>query len=237
MTDPIVTSSPKEDRVTLTLKADPSGELLMRSVEVVSAQSRVRFTFPPDEPLKKCLADKATQEITALVGSALEYPGLYAKPDHVIRLPRLILADANVIIADVQDGGQQVMVRFNRHYGDFLTLFADGTYARERLGGGMVGYAIEALEKAYIPLLDFAEHVNQLQSSGLLQPGEQTSDALLAISDRIQNMQVYGAMVRQIVTGDLEAPAVIERIERDLSPEERDAQDLRRMKQIAATAN
>lgn len=236
MTDTRLQTTARDERVTLTLKADPSGDLLIRSVELVSAQSRVRFSFPPDEPLKKCLAAKAAEEITSLVGSALEYPGLYAKPDHVIRLPRLILADANVIIADIQDGGQQVMVRFNKHYGDFLTFFADGTYARERLGGGMVGYAIEALEKAYVPLLDFAEHVNQLQSSGLLQPGDQMSEALLSISDRIQGMQVYGAMVRQIINGEVEAPAVIERIESDISDAERDAKDLKRLRQIAAVS-
>lgn len=227
MTDARIQNPPRDERLTLTLKAEPSGELVMRSVELVSAQSRVRFSFPPDEPIKKCLADHASVEVIDLVRTALEHPGLFARPDHVIRLPRLILADANVIIADIQDGGHQVMVRFNRHYGDVLSFFADGTYARERLGGGMVGYAIEALEKAYIPLLDFAEHVNQMQASGLLQSGDQVSDALLSISERIQGMQVYGAMVRQIISGDLETPAAVQRIEGG------DDEDMKTIKSIA----
>ncbi|MEM7525822.1 MAG: hypothetical protein AAF360_19115 [Pseudomonadota bacterium] len=205
----------REERLTLTLKADPSGALLTRSIELVRAQSRVRFSFPPDAALHDCLIGEAAEEVVSLVKSALEAPGMFVKPDHVIYLPRLVLSDAVVVIADIQDGGQQVMVRFNRQHGDIMSLFADDTYAKQRLDGGMVGYAVEALEQAYIPLLDFAEHVNQLQSSGILQPGDDVSDALLSISNRIQSMQAYGSIVKRIISTNGDPSVMIDRVSDD----------------------
>lgn len=189
--------------IVVTMKVHPDGAILIRSVEMIRAQSRVRFSFPPAALIGDVLADEATRAITGLVKDALEQRGMLAMPDHVLRLEQLVLSDCSVIIAGVHDGGEQVMVRFNRFYGTFLTFFAKDTLPQESLLFGESDQAVELMEQAYIPLMDFAEHVRTLEAMGAVKGDDQAGAALLALKSRIEDMNFYRQIVRQYIDGSL----------------------------------
>lgn len=198
-------STATAEALVVTMKAEPDGALMLRSVELVARRSRVRFSFPGDAALESALSAPATQEMVRLARRALERPGMIAMPDHVARLGNLVLADCSVIVAGTVDGGEQVMVRFNRHRGALLTFFAEGSHPRQALSGDPEALMLEALEKAYMPLFDFAQHVDLLLASGELVAGTAPVDALVSIKQRIQALQVYRTLTKEVVA---ERPAL-----------------------------
>ena len=191
----------KANFVSITLKANSFGAVLVRSVELISSDARVRFSYPGEASIRATFCEEAASAIEDLIAAAMEQPGILSVPDHVVRTPSLVLADSSVIVADMDDGGQQIMVRFRDHYGDILTLFASGTNPREMLVGGAVDHALEAIEQAYLPLFDFANHIAELRDSGALEPGDKTAEALLSIAERIGEMSVSRILAKDLVTG------------------------------------
>ncbi|MEM7545296.1 MAG: hypothetical protein AAF367_07155 [Pseudomonadota bacterium] len=189
--------------VVVTMKVGPEGGVLVRSVEMIRVQSRIRFSFPPEAQLSGVLVDHAARSVMGLVRDALEQRGMLAMPDYILRLDDLVLADCSVITAKVRDGGEQVMVRFNRFYGTFLTFFAKDTLPHESLLHGEADQALELIEQAYMPLMDFAEHVRVLEASGALAADEQANNALLAIKSQIEDMRFYRQIVRQYIDGSV----------------------------------
>ena len=187
------------EALVVTMKAEPDGALMLRSVELVARRSRVRFSFPGEADIASALSGAACAEMASLARKALERPGMLAMPDHVARLGGLVLSDCSVIVAGAVDGGEQIMVRFNRHRGALLTFFAEGSHARRALAGDPESLMIEALEKAYMPLFDFAQHVERLLERGELAPGTPPVDALISINRRIQALQIYRALMRDSV--------------------------------------
>lgn len=187
--------------VTITVKVEPDGRILARSVEMIGGAARVRFSFPPDGTVDSSFSSEAAPFINNLIGKVLNQDGMLAMPDSVLRLTGLSLAECSVITASVRDGGQQIMIRFSHFLGDLFSLFASDYPPRRRLSDPAAAQAVALMEEAYIPLVNFSEYVKELQRAGELTPGETLSDALLAVTQRIQAMAVCQFLAKEVLRG------------------------------------
>lgn len=195
------TSQRREHCVSITLKADAFGALFMRSLELVRGDTRIRLSFSKDATIAEAFCAQAAMRVEEVAAAALERMGLLRLPDFVIRAADFVLADCSAVAADMEDGGQQIMLRFRDHYGDIMSLFSADAEARQMLAGRAPDHAIEALEQAYVPLFDIAGHIAELRQAGALDASEKHTKALLSISEKIEAMRVYRVIAKDLVAG------------------------------------
>lgn len=182
-----------DEAVVVTLKAEPDGALRLRSVEILARQARIRISFPPEATPAGALSAGAAVEVRRLARTAIETRGTVAMPDFDAPLDGLRLFDCCLLTSGTSDGGEQIMLRFNRIEGALGALFAPGGSPRRLFGGGLSpafeAAALEALERAYLPLWDLAAHVDKLTERGELgKDSEAAVSALLTIRGRIEGL-------------------------------------------------
>lgn len=204
------------EAVTITVKVEPDGNLTPRSAEIIGLQSRVRFSFSADATIEDSFSAEAAEEILELAKRAVDQRGMLSMPDHTMRISGLVLADCSVLAADVADGGQQIMIRFSLFTGDILALFAEDYMPRKKLADAAIDHAITLVERAYLPLVDFLEHVDEQTASGAISREDDMGSALLNIAERIRDlkmckllaMEAMSARVRRAsLPDDSEEPA------------------------------
>ncbi len=183
-------TKPGGEAVVVTLKAEPDGALKLRSIELLALRARIRVSFPADATPDEALSGGAAEEMHDLARTALDTRGTVAMPDFVLSIDGLRLIDCCLLTTGTADGGEQIIVRFNRMEGSFSELFAEGATARRALESGarseLEAAALEAFERAYLPLMDFAAHVDALAERGQLAAGaDAAASALLTIRGRI----------------------------------------------------
>lgn len=184
---------------TITLKATPDEKLIVRSAEVVCVGSRVRFSFAADSEPEKVFAPDAAHAVRELTERVVSQRGMLILQDVAFRLASLVLSDCRAVAADISDGGCQIMLRFKRFVGDLLSFFSSDYEPRLRLGAVSDKNAVKLIEHAYLPLADFADHVGALRRAGKLSPGDENSDALFSIVERIRALDVCRSMVKEAI--------------------------------------
>ena len=186
--------------VTITLKVEPDGVIIVRSTELIGSGSRARFSFSADAAIEASFQPAAARRVRELVTRVVDQQSMISLPDHVLRIPGLMLAECNVVSADVIDGGQQVMIRFRRYFGDLFSLFAEDYMPRRRLGDATTEHAINLVEQAYLPLVAFIDHVQEMRDNGEVSSDDKASQALFAITERIRSLEVCRILAKEAVS-------------------------------------
>lgn len=186
--------------VTITLKVEPDGAIVVRSTELIGAGSRARFSFPPQAAIEASFQPAAAERVRELVARVFVKEGMISLPDHVLRVPGLMLGECNVVAADVVDGGQQVLIRFRRFFGDLFSLFAEDYMPRRKLADASSEHAINLVEQAYLPLVAFIDHVQELRDNGEISSAEKSGEALFAITERIRSLEVCRILAKEAIS-------------------------------------
>ena len=184
---------------TITLKATPDERLIVRSAEVICVGSRVRFTFAADSEPEKVFAPDAARAVRKLTERVVSQRGMLILQDFAVNLASIVLSDCRAVAADISDGGCQIMLRFKRFVGDLLSFFSSDYEPKLRLGSVTDRNAVRLIEHAYLPLADFADHASSLRREGKLSPGDENSDALFSIVERIRALEICRSMVKEAI--------------------------------------
>ncbi|MEM7423395.1 MAG: hypothetical protein AAF334_06695 [Pseudomonadota bacterium] len=162
MQDLTLEREPEEsDKLIINLTQTPSGVVTVRSVEVLDRMSRVRFSFKPETTLRDVFTAQAFDVVQTLVDRIGETRAL-TLPDFMADMKDLLLRGARIFCSEATKSGAAIMIRFKRFFGRVRSLFSERVSQRDAFADEAVDFALQAVERAYLPLQNFGCYVDEL---------------------------------------------------------------------------
>lgn len=153
--------SEENDKLILNLTRTPAGDVHVRSVEVLDRVSRVRFSFKAGATLRDVFTAQANEVLHALVDRVADLRAL-TLPDFVAQLQDLLLRGARLLCTEATEAGSSIMIRFKRFFGRVRSLFSGKVGQRDAFDDEAVDFAVQAIERAYLPLQNFGRYIDDL---------------------------------------------------------------------------
>ncbi len=211
------------EKLIINLWKNTDGSVFTRSVEIVDKVSRVRFSFNTDCLINGIFKRPIAESLHDILGRINGESGMLMMPDYKVALQDLVLEGCRVLVTAVENGIENIMIRFVRYFGRVASMFKDGFVHRDALSEGAVDQAVDALERVYMPLRNFSHHLDDMLRSfpNILDDAERSF--LRRIKGEIDELAYYSDLITHFVNsqGTLnsgELPEVLSRVDKPPEP-------------------
>lgn len=186
----------------LTLLASPGQSPRVRAVELLGDGARMRMSFTRKQGLDDVLTPEAAETVRDIVSRAPNGTGVVVLPDVILRMKDLALGHARLIAAEDPEGARQFSIRFERVFGNLMSLFSAEVDIAQALDMQSAGLARLAHDSVFLPLYDFAEFLENAHDASLFGDRARLYQHLSETRDRIRALEDYHDVLRSLVDGE-----------------------------------
>ncbi|MEO0989528.1 MAG: hypothetical protein AAFX00_01115 [Pseudomonadota bacterium] len=192
--------------MTIGLKQAGTGVISVQSVEMSQTITRTRCMFSETSNPADILNPVLLREIEdAFLAHGVDL-GVSSYPDYRLTLPGLALTKARVLVTRAGGGDRYIMIRYAVCYGNVAALFSAKAEPWKMGHDQAQLLAAETLERVFMPLMNFADHVT-LDIQRIRAGGEDNlADGLDMARQRIDELELYYNMLVEFVAQNREEP-------------------------------
>ena len=144
-------------RFILTLQVDSSGEIHVRSCEILGTEFRNRVTFNTKSEISEVLTTDLAASLSECVGRIGKAKEVLSIPDYMHMAPGLAVAGIHLISSELSDGSLQVICRFKHFMGSIFAAVQPDIGVSPQSVDYRDKLATEALTDITMPLLNIAK--------------------------------------------------------------------------------
>jgi hypothetical protein len=149
-------------RLSLNLILTESGDVDIRSCEVVGKCFRNRTSFPDYHTLDSVVVNKLADAMKQTLRDLPAGPQVVSLPEFLVELPGLVLSGAHLLVTKVQNGIRSAIFRFRDFLGSVSNMFRDsigfeGSYADDN-----AQLATQVLTDICLPILNLCNQMEHM---------------------------------------------------------------------------
>lgn len=150
------------DRLVLNFLRHSDGKIFVRSVEVISTDQRVRFSWINEHEPDCIFEADFWKQISGKVDRTVKQRGLIALPDFEIEGNGYAARCCRLLCVASENGVENVMVRFQKFMGNARNLFSEAYGTEHFSAEDSIRLAAIALETIYLPLRNLSHYLEDL---------------------------------------------------------------------------
>lgn len=162
---------------------------MVRSVEVVSEDQRVRFSWIEEHDPHSIFEPEFWQQLCPKVDQTVEQRGLMALPDFEIEGHGFAARCCRLLCVASENGVENIMVRFQKFVGNARKLFADACSIGHFSPEDSARLAAVTLETIYLPLRNLTHYLDELLNEAEQDWPEGFKTALSQFKTRMTDFQ------------------------------------------------
>jgi hypothetical protein len=198
----VSTGQESPEKLIINLWKNADGVVFVRSVEMVDNVSRARFSFTNDAKLASIFTPLASDGLLEVIRKGCERPGLLMMSDYVIDLKDLILKGCRVLVTAVQNGVENIMIRFVSFYGRVKSLFRDSVKHTDALPERAAEHAMSVFERIHMPLRNFSYFITNLLAYTPERLPDDQKNFLTRIRDEIDGLSDSSNVITKFAASD-----------------------------------
>lgn len=187
-------------RFVVTLWVDEGRQTSIRSCEVQSSSFRSRISFTDENDMHHVLHARLATKIARYLDEVLSGTRIMVVPDLVVDLPNLAFRGMHMLATAMENGMQQVIVRFGRFIGRLEAAFKDQSLMFNIQTSHISQTALDILTDIAMPLFNLSRV--RVENPDDIETKQKLEHALTTLRDKSYELEFYVEMLKRFAALD-----------------------------------